>query len=162
MGWLGVGRERELTDNGYGQRVSFWAEVFLGVIALATFTMAAIQVGVIVYGLSVARRVNKLLTQVEQEMKPLAESINTIARDAARITSLASGQVERIDRLVNDLTTRIEQTATTVQNSILRPLRDGAAIMSGVQAAIGVFRELTNRPGTPRARAEDDDALFIG
>ena len=42
--------------------------------------------------------------QVEHEMKPLAESLNTIARDAARISSLAAGQVERVDRLVTDLT----------------------------------------------------------
>ena len=95
-------------------------------------------------------------------MKPLAESINTIARDAARISSLATGQVERIDRLVTDLTTRLEQTATTVQDAILKPLRDGAAIMSGVKAAIEVFRELTHRSGGRRARADDDDALFIG
>lgn len=142
--------------------MTFWAEVFLGVIALATFTMAAIQVGAIVYGVSVARRVDRLLAQVEQEMMPLAESINTIARDAARISSLATGQVERIDRLVTDLTTRIEQTATTVQGAILKPLRDGAALMSGVKAAIDVFREFTHRSGTNRARAEDDDALFIG
>lgn len=142
--------------------MSFWAEVFLGVIAFATFSMAAIQVGVIVYGMSVARRVNRLLSQVEQEMKPLAESINTIARDAARISSLATGQVERIDRLVTDLTTRIEQTATTVQDAILKPLRDGAALMSGVRAALEVFRGLTGRSGASRARAEDEDALFIG
>jgi hypothetical protein len=142
--------------------VSFWAEAFLGVIALATFTMAAIQVAVIVYGWSVARRVNRLLTQVEHEMKPLAESINTIARDAARISSLAAGQVERVDRLVTDLTVRLEETATTVQNAILRPLRDGAAIMSGVKAAIDVVRELTGRTGSNRTRAEDEDALFIG
>ncbi len=125
--------------------MSIWAEVFLGVIALATFTMAAIQVGVIVYGMGVARRVNQLLTEVEREMKPLAESVNTIARDAARISSLAAGQVERVDRLVNELTFRIEQTATTVQDAILRPLREGAAIMAGVKAVIEVFRELTGR-----------------
>ena len=95
-------------------------------------------------------------------MKPLAESINTIARDAARISSLATGQVERVDRLVTDLTARIEQTATTVQDAILKPLRDGAAIMSGVKAAIGVIRELTDRPGANRARADEDEALFIG
>ena len=125
--------------------MSFWAEVFLGVIALATFTMAAIQVGVIVYGMGVARRLNQLLTEVEREMKPLAESVNTIARDAARISSLAAGQVERVDRLVNELTFRIEQTATTVQDAILRPLREGAAVMAGVKAVIEVFRELTGR-----------------
>jgi hypothetical protein len=142
--------------------VSFWGEVFLGVIAVATLTMAAVQVGVIVYGISVARRVDRLLSQVEQEMRPLAESINTIARDAARISSLATGQVERVDRLVTDLTMRIEQTATTVHDAILKPLRDGAALMSGVKAAIDVFRGLTDRPGASRTRADDDDALFIG
>jgi hypothetical protein len=142
--------------------VSFWAEVFLGIIALATLTMAAIQVGVIVYGVGVARRVNKLLTQVEQEMRPLADSINAIARDAARITSVATGQVERIDRLVNDITVRLEQTATTLQDAILRPLRDGAAIMTGVKAAVDVIRALTRRPGAAGSRAEDEDALFIG
>jgi hypothetical protein len=142
--------------------VSFWADVFLGVIALATFTMAAIQVGVIVYGWSVARRVSRLLTQVEHEMKPLADSLNTIARDAARISSLAVGQVERVDRLVTDLTTRLEETATTVQNAILKPLRDGAAIMSGVKAAIDVVRGLTGRTASSRTRAEEEDALFIG
>jgi hypothetical protein len=143
--------------------VSIWAEVFLGIIALATLTMAAIQVGVIVYGLGVARRVNKLLTQLEQEMKPLAESLNGIARDAARISSLAAGQVERVDRLVTDITVRLEQTATTLQDAILRPLRDGAAIMTGVKAAIDVIRELTRRrPGPAGPRAEDEDALFIG
>ena len=142
--------------------MSFWAEVFLGVIALATLTMAAIQVGVIVYGVSMARRLDRLLKQVEHEMKPLADSINTIARDAARISSLATGQVERVDRLVTDITTRIEQTATTVQDAILKPLRDGAAIMSGVKAVIDVVRELTRRPGANRARADEDEALFIG
>src|SRR5688572_16696216 len=124
--------------------------------------MAAIQVGVIVYGLAVARRINRLLSQVEQEMKPLAESINTIARDAARISSLATGQVERFDRLVTDLTARIEETAATVNNAILKPLRDGAALMSGVKAALDVFREFTQRSRGNRARPEDEDALFIG
>jgi hypothetical protein len=41
--------------------VSFWAEVFLGVIALATLAMAAIQVAVIFYGWTVARRIDRML-----------------------------------------------------------------------------------------------------
>lgn len=142
--------------------MSFWAEVFLGVIALATFTMAAIQVGIIVYGWSAARRVNRLLAQAEQEMHPLAASLNAIARDAARISSLATGQVERVDRLVTDLTTLIDQTATTVQVAILKPLRDGAALMAGVRAALDVFRDLTRRSGSTRTRTDEEDTLFIG
>jgi hypothetical protein len=142
--------------------VTFWAEVFLGVIALATLTMAAIQVAVIAYGWTVARRIERMLTRVEHEMKPLAESLNSIARDAAQISALAAGQVERIDRLVTDVSGRIEQTATTLQDAILKPLRDGAAVMAGVKAAIEVIRDLTSRTGGKRTRADEEDALFIG
>ena len=142
--------------------MSFWSEVFLGIIALATLTMAAIQVGVIVYGWTAARRIDRILSQVEQELKPLAVNLNAIARDAAQISSLAAGQVERVDRLVTDLTTRLEHTATTVQDVVLKPLREGAALMAGVKAAIAVIRELTKRPGERRGRTDEEDALFIG
>jgi len=142
--------------------VTFWAEVFLGVIALATFTMAAIQVGVLVYGWTVARRVTRLLEQAERQMQPLADSVNAIARDAARVSALATGQVERVDRLVTDLSLRIEQTATTVQDAVLKPLREGASMLAGVKAAIEVFRELAKRPDSGRPRTEEEDTLFIG
>ncbi len=142
--------------------MTFWAEVFLGVIALATLTMAAIQVALIVYGWTVARRIERMLSQVEHEMKPLADSINTIARDTARMSSLATGQVERFDRLVTDLSFRIEQTATTVQDAILKPLRDGAAVMAGVKTALEVIRDLSGRAGGKRGRTDEEDALFIG
>ena len=142
--------------------MTFWAEVFLGVIALATFTMAAIQVAVLVYGWTVARRVNRLLDQVERQMQPLAESLNAIARDAARVSGLAAGQVERVDRLITDLAARIEQTATTVQYAVLKPLREGASMLAGIKAAIEVFRDLAKRPETGRTRSEEEDALFIG
>lgn len=142
--------------------MTFWADVFLGVIALATFTMAAIQVGVLVYGWTVARRVTRLLEQAERQMQPLADSVNAIARDAARVSALATGQVERVDRLVTDLTLRIEHTATTVQDAVLKPLREGAAMLAGVKAAIEVFRELAKHPGSGRASTEEEDALFIG
>lgn len=142
--------------------MTFWAEVFLGVIAISTFTMAAIQVGVIVYGWTVTRRVNRMLTKVEQEMKPVADSLASIARDAARISSMATGQVERVDKLVTDVTTRIEQTAATVQDTVLRPLRDGAAAMAALKAVVEVFKGADRPDGPKRPRSDEDDPLFIG
>jgi hypothetical protein len=142
--------------------VSFWAEFFLGVIAFSMLMMAVIQVCAILYGWTAVRRLNRLLSQVEREMKPLSESLNAIARDASRISSLAAGQVERIDRLIADLTTRLDETASTVQEALIRPLREGVAMMSGLKAAIDVFRDLTRRSGGSRARADEEDALFIG
>ena len=141
--------------------MSFWAEVSLGVIALATLTMAFVQVSVIVYGWILARRISRLVGQIEQEMKPLADSLNAMARDAARATALATAQVERVDKLITELTTRIEHTASTIQRSIVSPLREGAAVMTGIRAAIEVFRDLA-RSRSARGRSEEEDALFIG
>jgi hypothetical protein len=141
--------------------VNFWAEVSLGVIAVATLTMALVQVSVIVYGWMLARRISRLVGQIEQEMKPLADSLNAMARDAARATALAASQVERVDKLFTELTTKIERTASTIQKSIVSPLRDGAAVMTGIRAAIEVFRDLT-RSRSARGRNEEEDALFIG
>ena len=143
--------------------MSFWAEFFLGVIALATLTMASIQVAVIVYGWSVARRIERLLSQIDQQMAPITHNLQSIVRDAARISSVAVGQAERVDRLVTDLAERIEHTSTTVQNAILKPLRDGAALLAGFRAALGAVREITARPGGSRSSGtEDEDPLFIG
>ena len=142
--------------------MTFWAEVFLGVIALAMVTMAAVQVGAIMQGWRVARRLDRLLAQVEQEMKPLAENLNAVARDAARASGMAVGQVERMDRLVTDVAVRLEQTATTVQDAVLTPLREGAAVMAGVRAAIDLFRDVARRPGGGRTRNDEDGPLFIG
>ena len=141
--------------------MTFWAEVFLGVIALATLTMAVVHVGVVVGGWMMARRVTRVLTQVERQMQPLVDSVNAIAQDAARITALATTQAERVDRLVTDLTNRVEDTANTVQNAVLKPLRDGAAMLAGVRAALDVFRD-GGRRGAGRTRPEEEDALFIG
>lgn len=142
--------------------MSFWAEFFLGVIAAATLVMALIQISVIVYGWMLARRVSRLVAQIEQEMKPLADSLNAMARDAARATAVAADRVERVDKLFSDLIARIEQTVSALQHAVVTPLRDGAAVMAGVRTALEVFRELTRRPGASRTRTEEEDALFIG
>jgi len=141
--------------------VSFWAEVFLGVIAVATLTMALIQVSVIVSGWILARRIARLVAEIEQELKPLADNLNAMARDAARATALAAAQVERVDRLFGDLATNLEQTASTVQKAVIAPLREGAAVMTGLRVALDVFRELIKSRST-RPRSDEEDALFIG
>ena len=142
--------------------MSFWAEVSLAVIAVATLTMALVQVSVIVYGWVLARRISRLVGQIEQEMKPLADSLNAMARDAARATSLAAARVERIDKLFGELAAKLEETAASVQKAVFTPLREGAAVMAGIRAAMVVFRDLSRGSRAARARSEEEDALFIG
>jgi hypothetical protein len=137
-------------------------EAFLGVIAVATAVMALVQVSVIIYGWMLARRVARIVADIEREMVSIMQSLNLMARDAARATSLAAVQVERVDRLLADLSLRVEQTAATVQKAIIAPLREGAAVMAGVRAAVALLKDLTRRQGSSGARSEDEEALFIG
>ena len=142
--------------------MTFWTQFFLGVIAMATLVIALVQVSVIVYGWMLARRVVRLLAQLEGEMAEVMESLNSIARDAARATALAAAQVERVDKLFGDIAARIEQTAATVQKAILTPLREGVAVMSGVRAAMAVLKDLSRRSPPSGPPSEEEETLFIG
>jgi predicted PurR-regulated permease PerM len=136
------------------------AEVFLGVIALATLVMAAIQVGAIVFAARLAKRVDRLANQVEHEIKPLLTNLAEVSQNAVRASSLAVAQVERADQLFTTVTRRVDETFTLVQAAIITPVREGRAILTAVRATVAAFREL--RAARKRSRMEDEDALFIG
>ena len=139
--------------------MSVWSVIFLGIIAVATFAMALVQVAVIVAAGRIARRVDRLANQVERELKPLVSHLDAIGRDASRAVALAVTEVERADRLFADLAQRIEQILITVQAAIVAPVREGRALVTGFRAALEVLRDLRARRA--RQRAEDEDALFI-
>ena len=139
--------------------MTHWDQVFLGVIALATLTMAIVQVGIIVAAGRLARRIDRLADQVEHDIKPLFTNLNAIGRDASRAVSLAAAQVERVDKLFTDLITRVEQTVNLLQANIVGPAREGKALLAALRAAIETLR--TARGSARRGRAEDEDALFI-
>ena len=136
------------------------ADVFLGVIALATLVMATIQVGAIVFAVRLAKRVDRLANQVEHEIKPLIANLAEVSQNAVRASALAAAQVERADQLFATVTRRVDDTFTLVQAAIVGPAREGRAILSAVRATFAAFREL--RASRKRSRMEDEDALFIG
>jgi uncharacterized membrane-anchored protein YhcB (DUF1043 family) len=140
--------------------VSAWSGVFLGIIALATLTMAVVQVGIIVVAARLARRVDQLADQVEHEMKPLFAHLDAIGRDASRAASLAAAQVERVDQVFADLAMKVEQTATSLQTSILEPVREGRALLRALRAGFDAVRGLRS-DGRRQGRGDDEDALFI-
>ena len=111
--------------------MSVWSEVFLGVIAVATLAMAIAQVGVFITASLLARRVGRLMDQVE-----------------------------RADRLFSDLSQKIDETLATVQKSIIAPAREGRALFNALRAVLDGLRE-ARRTARTRHRAEDEDALFI-
>ena len=143
--------------------MSEWSVVFLGVIAGAVTVMAAIQVGMVVYGARLARRVDRLADQVDREIKPLLTSLEAMGQEAARATTLAAQQVERVDRLFADIALRVEETAAAVQSAVITPAREGLALLSGVRAAVSAMRGTgpARRADSP-SQGDEDDPLFIG
>lgn len=137
-----------------------WRDVFLGVIAVATLAIAIAQVGVIIAAGLMARRVGRMVEQLERELKPLFGHLNAIGSDASRAVALATAQVERADKLFTEVTGRIEQTLNTLQTSIGAPAREGRAMMGAFRAAMQALRE--RRSGRPRqGRGDEEDPLFI-
>jgi hypothetical protein len=143
--------------------VSGRAELFLGVIAAATLVTAMLQIGLLVAMGLLVRRVFSLVDHIDKELKPIFESVQSIARDASRAASLATAQVERIDRAVTDLMERLDKTLHAVQNFMSGPLSmtggNGTAWLAGLGAVFSLIRDL--RASRRGRRAEDDDALFI-
>ena len=141
--------------------MSAWTEVFLGIIAVATLAMAILQVGVIVAAGLLARRIHRLVDQVERELKPLFTHLNNIGRDASRVASVAVAQVERADRLLDEAAEKIEQTFTTLQATLGAPAREGRALLSGLRAAIGAILDLRGNGRGRQRRGDDEESLFI-
>ena len=134
----------------------------LVVIAIAVVVMAIVQVATVVFAARSARRLDRLATTLEQDIKPVVANLRTMTADAARVTALAAVQVERADRLFADLSRKIEQTLTMIQDTLLAPAREGVAVLRGLKAFLSAFRDLRTPRRTRTATVEDEDALFIG
>ena len=141
------------------------AELFLGIIAVAVLIMAVVQIGAIFAGIRLARRVDQIATQLDQEIKPLIANLTTLSSEAARAAALAAKQAERIDRVFGEMVQRVDQTLAAAQEFVTGPARQGMAIMAGVKAVLDTFRSLreASRRRTPsRPAVEEEESLFIG
>ena len=140
-------------------------EVFLGIIAVAVVVMAAIQVAAIFAGIRLARRVDELATQIDQDFKPLIANLSALTSEAARAASLAAKQAERLDRVFGEMVERVDKTLDAAHEFVTGPARQGMAIMAGVKAVIDSFRgirEASRRRHAPRPAMDEEESLFIG
>jgi hypothetical protein len=141
-------------------------EILLAVIAVAVSVMALIQVGAIIAGVRLARRVDQITRRVETEIEPVIAHLTAMSSEAARAAALAANQVERLDRLVGNLGQRAEQTLSGAQRLLAGPARNGLAVVAGVKAAVSALkglREVARRRSAVRGvSADDDESLFIG
>lgn len=139
------------------------AELFLGIIALATIVMTVLQIGMAIQGARLARRADRLFDELDRELRPLVGRLQTISADLGRITSLAVTQVERADQVFADLAQRLEHLLTAAEHAVVAPARQGFALLQGIRAGLAALRGV----GAATARrveavGDDEEALFIG
>lgn len=140
-----------------------WSGVFLGIIALGVTVMAIVQVGVLVFGARLGRRVEQIATEIDREIKPLLVNLNVVGQEAVRAAELAADQVQRVDELFAALAVRVDETAASLQSAIIAPVREGLAIAQGVKAAFAALRQVRSPSGSSgTALQEEEDPLFIG
>jgi hypothetical protein len=141
--------------------------VLLGVIAVAVAVMAIVQVGAIVAGLRVVRRVEQIATDMERTIEPLVANLTAMSAEAARAAATAAAQVDRLDRVFGELAARVDSTLATAQAIVAGPAKEGMAIIAGVKAAISAvkgMREATRRRSAAPTHTfeEEEESLFIG
>jgi hypothetical protein len=145
--------------------VTATGELLLGIIAFAVLIMALIQVGAIFAGIRLARRVDQIATQLDQEIKPLIANLTTLSGEASRAAALAARQAERLDRVFGEMVQRVDETLAAAQEFVTGPARQGMAIMAGVKAVVDTFRSLreaSRRRAPARPAVDEEESLFIG
>ena len=140
------------------------SNAFLGLIAVATVVMAVVQIAVVVVAVRLARRVDALSAQVEREFLPLAQKLSRVADNLQQATGLATGQIERLDRLFAGASKRADETMSLVQGAVVGPIREGLAVIAALRGVMGAVRAFRRGGGPSRAAAkfDDEDPLFIG
>ena len=140
-----------------------WPTLLLAVVAVSTGIMALVQIGMIIYGARLARRVDRVVDRVEQEIGPVLGKVQEISADAARATKLAVTQVERLDQVMARLARRVEETLD-VAKVIVTPARLGLGLLDGLRAIFSADSKSANEQTSDAESQdkEDDTDPFVG
>ena len=112
-----------------------WSLLFLAVTAVAAGLMALIQIGVLIYGARLVRRLNALANRLERQIDPLLVQMKEVGADVTRAARLGTEQVERADLLVTRLAQRVEETVDVAQRFIVEPVRQGVTVFEALRSA---------------------------
>ena len=95
-----------------------WATLFLAVTAVGIGLMALIQIGVLIYGARLVRRVDRLASRLAREIDPLLGKVKEAGGEVARAAKLGAAQVERADLLMTRLIRQVEEVIGVAQRLI--------------------------------------------
>ena len=138
------------------------SDALLGVIAVAVAMMAVMQVVALVYIARAARRADRLIQGMAEDVRPIIADVRGVAADAAKTVSAALAQVGRAERQMADLGSRLEGAFGELETKVMAPMREGTALLVGIRAAIAAFSAQGRKRDKSPPSDEEDDPLFVG
>jgi hypothetical protein len=124
-----------------------WSAVFLGVIAVATLTMAVIQVGVLIGATRAAKKAGDAFDRIEAALQPVLTRTEGLAHDTSRLVARAGASLDRADQLIGTVETQVARASHAVEAGVKVPAREATALLAGVQAAVTTFRRRLHTDG---------------
>jgi hypothetical protein len=123
-------------------------------------------------------RVNPILGRIQVLVEDAQPVIASMIVDAAEITNMARGQVQRADRVLTESLDRlrmqlihadqiltgvletVEETGTKLRRTVWGPVQSVAAVVRGIQTGVEFYR---GRRRAPEAQPteQQDEGLFI-
>ncbi len=170
-----------------------WIAVFVMIVAIAAVVQAAMMVGLFLSLRNAKSRMEQLAEDMHTRVTPALTAIQSlidetrphiasVVADAAEMTGVARGQVQRADRVMSEGLERlrlqmirtdqivtgaldtVEEAGTKLRRGVLGPVQSVVAVVRGIQTGLDFFRERRNdrRPPTAEPVPESqDETLFI-
>jgi hypothetical protein len=123
------------------------------------------------------RRINPVISRLQMLVEEAQPRISSMISDAAEITHVARGQVQRVDRMVTEAVDRlrmqlvhadqiltgametVEETGARIRSSVWRPVQSVTALVRGIQTGLEFYRGRRRQADGPNE--QQDEELFI-
>lgn len=123
-------------------------------------------------------RVNPILGRIQVLVEDAQPVISSMIADAAEITNMARGQVQRADRVLTESLDRlrlqlihadqiltgtletIEETGVKLRRTVWGPVQSVAAVVRGIQTGLEFYRGRRRSPDS-QPTEQQDEGLFI-
>ncbi len=137
------------------------SNVLLGIIAFSVLVMAVLQVAAAFIAAKALKGVADAVAKLDADVRPIVNNLQQVSADAAKASSLAVAQVERIDQVMSDVARHVERTAAAIPQ-LIESARDSFSVLGGLKAVISAFQEMRRASKGKADPPEDEDPLFVG
>jgi hypothetical protein len=127
-------------DLGKECRVSTWAVVLLGLIALGSIVQSIFVLGMLRSGYVIARRLREIQRTYDEQLQPALATVVRIQQDVAELSELLARQQERMGEFMQRASEKVDTTRGSM--GPLAKVLAVAAVVKGAGKGLRLVRKL--------------------